>query len=626
MRERGLPVRRVLLAVIAAELIVLYVLLRGNAWVYDDNLFLVLAGQEGLTWHWLTSTQFQHWDLALHAVVSLQHAVFFFDYRWGLVVLLGFLGGSIYLLERILATLIRSRWITVGFALWFGLSVLWIRPLQWWLAGAQYFPYTFFDLLCLYGFLRYQAAPSQRWILISAGALAAGLLFYEKPAYMLLYLLLFRVLLMSGDLRPRALGATFARERWLWIAYGAVVAIWLYGYARSGALAGSSSGHVTASQYMSYFRILWLQALIPSLASVRIPASHLDPAQVLFVVAAQAVFWTCVVVSIRRKPSAWRAWIFLTVIVLLSGGLVAHSRIAQFGVAIADDPRYLIDFAWLVPLTLCAAFGPGRVLVPAAPRTGARMTLPRRRALELFVVGAALLVYAGGSIATAERQQRDWPGSQARSWEQKLRQGFAALKRSSTRVVVADNATPFVIMEPFVSPYNRLSRVLGMYVGSVQVDGPLDGALVEVAEDGTVHRAAVQPLAPDSPIGSLLASQQLTIEGGRERQRAGEECAIADAMPVAVQRHLPATPGTVDAPYYLRLVARVWQRTSTPVFVDSGRGYPGAPENLIALKAGEGTSIAWLGPSPPHNVLLSIPPRTTVCLSRVDIVTVRNAA
>jgi len=149
MMGRSVSVRRIVAAIILLEAVVLYLVLRNNSWVYDDNFFLVLAGQEGFTWHWLTSTQFEHWDIAMHAAYSLQHSLFFFDYRWALVAMLGTLAGSLYLFERILAMLITRRWITVSIALWFGLNILWIRPLQWWAAGVQYFPYTFFDLLCV---------------------------------------------------------------------------------------------------------------------------------------------------------------------------------------------------------------------------------------------------------------------------------------------------------------------------------------------------------------------------------------------------------------------------------------------------------------------------------------------
>jgi hypothetical protein len=621
---RSISVRRLLIAIILLQLAVLYFLLRNSSWVYDDNFWLVRAGQEGFNWHWLNTPQYEHWDIGLNLLTSLEHLVFFFDYRWALVFLLALLGGSIYLFEGILSTFVKSRWVTVLFALWFGLNVLWVRPLQWWSAGVQYFPYTFFDLLCLYAFLRYHASGQRRWMGISAAALAAALLFYEKPAYMVIYLVLLRVLLMEDDLRLGSVLRDFWRERGVWALYGAVIVVWGAGYIHAHAY--GSPGSVTIGQYVGYARIFWLDTLVPSLASVTIPAFKLTALQVFFVIVSQIALVACIAVSVRRKRSAWRAWAFLAIIVVVSAALVAHSRVAQFGVGIANDPRYLIDFAWLVPLTLCAAFARGKVIKPVAPDRDARLTLPPSRALAPALAGAVLVVYVGGSIATAAQLQRDWPGSQSRSWEQNLRRSFARLSRSSPRVVIADNATPFFIMEPFVAPYNRLSRVLPMYVGPVQVDGPLDGPLDLVAINGTVRSARIEPLASGGSLADLVRLGQVQIRGGRQAVAGKEICVVADGAPAQVERRLPAPPNTGDAPYYLHLAYRVWGPTSVPVYVDSGAGFPGLPESSVTLRPGVKTSIAWLGPNPPRSVLLSIPALTTVCMEYIEIVTLRNAS
>jgi len=81
-------------------------------------------------------------------------------------------------------------------------------------------------------------------------------------------------------------------------------------------------GPVTLSEYLSYFRIFWLQTLVPSLASVTIPAFKLSTLQIVFVVVSQIAVLSCVVVSVRRKRSAWRAWIFFAVIVGIGVWLV----------------------------------------------------------------------------------------------------------------------------------------------------------------------------------------------------------------------------------------------------------------------------------------------------------------
>jgi hypothetical protein len=624
VRTRGVSARTLLLGLIAVQLGIFYVLMHNSSWVFDDNFFLALAGQEGFTWHWLTSVQFEHWDIAEHLLISLQHRLFYLDFRWALGFMLLLLGASTYVLEQTLALMVRRRWISIAFAVWFGLSLIWARPLQWWAAGVQYFPYTFFDLLCLYGFMRFHAGGSRRWIAVSVAALAVALLFYEKPAYMLFYLVLLRALLMSEDLRPRVLLATFWRERSIWLSYVAVIFVWGLGYVHSHAYTVAGHGTIGIGQYLSYFRIFWLQTMLPSLAGITIPAAKLSALQILAVVALQVVFVLAVVQSLRRKRAAWRGWVFLFLVIFTSGVLVARSRIGIFGVDIANDPRYLIDFSWLVPLALCAAFVDGKVLRLERPAAGARLSLRAPRSVGVVLAVLLLVVYVAGTVASAARVEQIWAGPQGRTWESHLRGGIAALEHQGIRPMVAENTTPFVIMAEFVAPYNRLSRVLPLYVGPIQVDGPLDAPLVRIDEQGGVHRVSLGPPVGDGAILDLARSHQLEFSGvGRMVRHGAELCVIADGAPVTVVRRLASTdnPGS---PLYLKLGYHAWGSMQLPVSADNGIGSVAVPDFSIALTARARQSIAWVGPGLPRRVAFTIPPLSTVCLSRIDVVSLKD--
>jgi hypothetical protein len=146
-------------------------------------------------------------------VFSLQLHLFPLDFRWALLLMLVTLAASILLFERVIAMIVPRGWATVAVSIWFGFCMLWARPLQWWTFGVQTFPRVFFDLVCVYGFLRFYAEGRNRSIAVSAAALVAALLFNETPALTPVYLALIRVLFMSDALRPRALVVTFWRER-----------------------------------------------------------------------------------------------------------------------------------------------------------------------------------------------------------------------------------------------------------------------------------------------------------------------------------------------------------------------------------------------------------------------------
>ncbi len=200
------------LATILAVTGVTYVILRNSAWVYDDNLILSLARSAGFSWSWINHPIFQHWDPAMNATYSVLLHLFPLDYRWALLAMLVALGVSMFFFERIIGMVIGRGWVSLALCAWFGLSIIWTRGLQWWACGVQAIPSLLCEIICLYGFLRYFSERRDRWIAVSVGALAVGLLFYEKPALMLVYLALTRTLLMSERFDVRRVGRTFWRE------------------------------------------------------------------------------------------------------------------------------------------------------------------------------------------------------------------------------------------------------------------------------------------------------------------------------------------------------------------------------------------------------------------------------
>ncbi len=619
--SRSLSVNLVVALVVAAPLIAFYVLMHNSSWVYDDNFFLVLTGAEGF-WRALSAVRYEHWDLAYNAIIAVQQRLFYLDFRWGLALMLVALGLAVFVFERAISLLVSNRWVSIGAAVWFGFSLLWARPLQWWAAGLQYIPYTLFDLLCLYGFLRYHAGGGTRWLLTSVAALAAALLFYEKPAFMLLYLLLIRVLLMSDELRPRAIVGTLWSERWIWLAYVSVVLLWAVGYEGSGALhAHPGTG---LHQYVDYFQILWLRALVPSLAGVTIPPGHLDTLQVLFVVVSQVVVVVGIAVALLRRPAGWRAWGLLAFLILVGGVLVARQRVSIFGVDIADDPRYLIDYSWLVPVCLCAAFSRRGRLEPRVPAAGQRLKVRLTSPVPAVTV-ALLALYVGGSIASAAALESNWGGPQARTWQENVRASWARLARSRPHPVVAENVTPFVILSPFTAPYNRLSAVLPLYVGPVQVDGPLDGPLVSIDESGHIRPSTFGPEPGAGTLAQMLETKEAAIGASARIVHQGQyTCVIADSTPVEVSRNVPAPEGEPTAAYYVKLAYRAFAATQLPLAaLPPGAG--AAPSNYaIAVAPGTTSSIAWIGDGPPQRVGLTVPPATTLCISRFEVATVHR--
>jgi hypothetical protein len=590
-----------LAVIIAAELAAFYLLLRGCGWAFDDNLYLELAQQHGFSWQWLNSNLYGHWAPGFRAVFSVQNQLMPIDYRWALVLMLLSIAVCAYLLQRIVRMLVGGAWISVFAAAYFGVSVILIRPLQWWSFGLQAFPTLVADLLCVFAYLRYQREHAPRWVVVAAVALAGGLLFYEKPIAVLLYLVLLRALLLEDDLHPRALLRTMWGERAMWVALAMVGVFWAIAYQ----IAGGPQPHGAASlhEWLVYWRVFWGQALVPALFGVSLPAFRLNAGQTALAVVAQIILLGLVVVSIRRKPSAWRAWAALAVCVLGTGVLVATSRLAVFGSGFGDDPRFLLDFAWLVPLFVSVAVSRrDPPLTPLAeghvPRQ--RPVVPRR---PVLVAASALgLLYFGVSLATGAKVQHKWLGSAARRWEQNAQLGLGALLRGHRRVIVADYSVPYYMFE-LPGQFATLARILPHYApAGAHVDGPLDGPLVALDARGRPHPATILPV-------TKVAS-------------AGASCLGRGRSPSPVERRFPAPLMTVVEPYYLRLRYVASGTAGVPLWVDAGAGLPGLPDRIVGLEPGNGQSIGWLGSGSLRAVRVQDIP-AVVCIRAIDVVTVR---
>jgi hypothetical protein len=164
-----------------------------------------------------------------------------------------------------------------------------------------------------------------------------------------------------------------------------------------------------------------------------------------------------------------------------------------------------------------------------------------------------------------------------------------------------------------------------MYVGPVQVDGPLDGQLVRIENDGTAHRAQIARAYGDGAMPSLLQSHLIGFgAGGREVRHGQELCVIADGTPVSITRALPQALGVTERPYYVLLTYHAWRPAALAVTTDSGSGFPPA-DHEMPIDPGAERSISWLGEADPHGVMLVVPAQNTVCISRLDVVSLRNA-
>jgi hypothetical protein len=544
---------------------------------------------------WLGRDLFGHWGVVYNAVYGGLSALMPVDYRWPLAALLVVLGLAIFLFERILKMLFGGRLLPLLGAAYFGISVLLIRSLEWLATGLQTIPTLACDLLCLWAFMRYQRRPSPRWVALSAGAMALGLLFYEKSAFMPLYLLVVWALFLEAESRPRTLAAGLWRRRGLWLSYLAVLAA--YGIARTalGATSVASAGLPTIGQWAQMYWLMWAKSLVPAAFGLALPTPHVNSLQLAIGIALQVCVVGSVAFSVRRRPQTWRVWVGLAICVLATGVVVGAARVRASGPEIATDQRYLVDFAWLVPLLVCLGFASRTRHARRAAERAATWTRGR-----LLASAAALGVaaYLGASIATAADWQDGWGGVAARGWEANVQQGVSALTDRDVRPVVADAPAPSVLTDP--QSHATVAAVLPEFAPAAQVDGALVGPLFAVAPSG--H------LVPARPTRVLSSFDRIPSCG---RRRTGD---------LAVTERLSGlAPRRAHSGYYALVAYRVPVQAEVPVFVDRGSGFPRYPTALIGLAPDAHSSLVWLGDTLPQRLRLEAPVGY-VCVNRIAVV------
>lgn len=591
----------VLVGLIGVEVGAFYAILSGNGWAYDDNLSMEYARRATLNWHWLSSNLFGHFEPAHRAIFSLLTAVMPIDERVATIAMLALLVAAIVLLERSLRMIVGAGWVPVLATGYMGFSVLLVPQLQWFSSGSEAIPTLALDLLCLWAYLRFQRERRIRWVILCAGTLAVGLAFYEKPLFIILYLVLVRAVLLPGRLSVRRVLSALRQDWPVWLALGAVAAAYFVVREASGSGSIASAGSASIGEWLSFARAFWIEGLAPSAFGLTIPASGPSPLQVAAVIACQVGILAAIVLSVRQRRRAWRAWAALGVCVLATLVLVGAGRLATFGPSVGGDSHYLSDFAWLVPLMAAIAW--------AGPATDGGTPEPaRRRGWKrpgVVITALALSVYAVASALTAIHLQARWPGGQARQWEGNVEASLQAAAERGRPVVIAEGVMPSYIVESAFTPYNQLSYLMPLYGRDVKMAGPITGALWTVTPSGRLRPASVEsPIANSPPLS--------------------HKCGTASAKGASIRWTWPSRviPSTASA--YLRITYDSHGEDLAPLYLNHvPSGYFGAPDDLAELDAGSDTSLVWLGSSPSRGVLMGLIPGTGVCVRRLAVVELR---
>jgi hypothetical protein len=602
--ERGAAARRArpaplagVVVLCALQALLLRLLAAGsNFWTDDFVHFSLIRHGLGRSWAGLRLAVYGHFApghrLANYVVFTRTHL----DYPLARTFLIVVSVASTLLLYRTLRFWFGNRWVVVLLVVPFALTVVGFDAFLWWANALHTVTSVFATLVCIDGFAHFVVRRRAFYLLQTVAGMCLGLMFYEKPLLVWLYLPGLLLATWPGGLRAsvRALLAQWP----VWVTLAIPTAVYLWYYKTHGY--GGAPEPWTMGQMLRLIWRAWFLGFAPAFFGVSLAGT--GTRQAVWGVAAQAVVIALVVVAVRRRRTAWRAWAFFALAFVANVALVGISRVGKYGPVLGSLHRFVVENVFLAILAAAAAF-----LVPVVRPRGVAETVvvpepvarqrPRwvRPALAVGVA-AALVAYGGAVAADAATVHDTWTGRQVTAWVRHVRSSVAALRARGETFSVWDTTVPDYVMRARYYPRTTVSEFLELgYLPGLRYD---DVTVPTYAVDDSGYLVPA-PFRVEAP-GSLRAPVCSDTSG---------VLVVPLGAPLRVQQH------------FVRLSYR--SVTAAPVQVRAianGR-YEWASyyRDVGSLRPGRGTFVQHVRPMSGITALrLAVPAAAHLCVDAVD--------
>jgi hypothetical protein len=321
------------------------------------------------------------------------------------------------------------------------------------------------------------------------------------------------------------------------------------------------------------------------------------------------------VLSIRRRRSAWRAWLFL-VIAFLVNTLVLVPRVSAYGPAVAYVTRYYTEVAYLVPLAVACAFAVPRGEIDE--RTPLRLPKGWVAAAAVAAIGAYVVLVAVSDSAKVVPDT----GVRVKPWFHRVQAGLDHARRADPRPALLDGRVPNDVVAAFSDPEeNRFSSVIPLFDDKVDFNAAPD-RIYRVGPRGTILPVAFQTVVGGTLI-HLGRAGIATIHGGTWEQQGQFTCVIPTGAGSATLQFQPRVPLRGNGPWWVRIryASQTWLDTAPNV----GFGYqvggtaalPSAPYASRLLR------VDTLPPGRFKGIRVMVPVRA--CFQSVDVGRFRDA-
>jgi hypothetical protein len=475
---------------------------------------------------------------------------------------------------RLLTLVVGRRRLALVFLALFGFSATVLAANAWMAASITELPALLFTILAIDGHLRWMLTRSRWHLLQGSGGLVLGVLFYEKPLLLVIYLPVLVVLFFAPRWTTRDVMRSLKSAWLIWLLDTVLLAPYVWHTIRHPYPAAPAPRGVTP--YIDVGARGWFFGLIPN--ALGGPWQWTDHSgylvmqpSLLVAIVDQVLLAALVIFTVRRRPSALRWWFFIALVHVATTVLITRFRYPDFGSIVSIDLRYLIDDTMLLYLAVAlAAIRP--VIGPLAEQPGRQAVSARsigtpRKALVLITAGALVAAFLVPAIHLALR----WHDDSSSTWLSALR---SDVSHATTRPFIFDGDVPDRIVPAAFAPFNHTSYLVPLLDGDAVFDTP-DGR-----RSYTV--TAVGHLAPAHFV--VDATVPLTT---------GMTACLAkgDALDLPLDAAVPP-----QLPLYLAFHHTGGDR----VVVAAAEDYAGATRSLVwdlsVLSPGEGTLVMRLMP------------------------------
>jgi hypothetical protein len=487
--------------------------------------------------------------------------LFGLNYTTALVLLLIGFAATLLLFHRLLAELIRPGLAPILLTFLYGMAALHSSSLQWWSSGLDRVPATFLTFLAMLAYLRWFRTKSRAWLTVSVVSVVLGALFYVKPAFVPLYLILLRVLVLESDERVLTALGRAVREWWVWALYAVPLALFAVAYGRvysdAGQLPSPSLGI-----FFRYLGILWLNVI--SLGTVGLYQAQPSSVTTAAAWAAQLLVVFGVAWTLVRSPRAWRPWTFFAVALLANAAATGLTRTVFLGPTVAAYKHFFnVETAWLLAIAAGIAFCGSRFASRDRNRDRpppAVLSVPDRyRPHARALAGLFVATYAIASVVSAFdlTSPENWFGPRSRLYVQRVGTAIDDVRARQPDAALVDGIVPDYVVHPSAASYYSYSEVYPLIDDGVEFDAS-NRDLVGITRGGEARDvrfarhaggdvAALLPAGAFSPLNTVpsmledrvcfRAGEDLAGVGVNAPMAAGQGTAFASVRYSSTTRH-----------------------------------------------------------------------------------------